>query len=107
MSKVSIKEELERKKNFIRYLSNAIFLLLDAINERDEEDIKKYQKLAINSINAIIGINSHGELKSEDTKEEDYKLAELKNSVRKLSNDISKKYNALQSSLKPKRGWFS
>ena len=106
MSKISIKEELARKTTFIKYLSNAIFLLLDAINERDEEDIKKYQKLAINSMNAIIGINSHGELKSEDTREEDARLVELRTSVRKLNNDISSKYNALQNSLKPKRGWF-
>ncbi|MBU2640019.1 MAG: hypothetical protein KKG75_04945 [Nanoarchaeota archaeon] len=103
MNRETIKEELERKKKFIRFLSNAIFLLLDAINERDEGDITKYRKFAIDSIDAIIKINSHGELKSEDTREEDAKLGELKKSVKELSNDISSKYNALQSSLKPKK----
>jgi len=106
MSRVSIKEELARKKNFIKYLSNSIFLLEDAMNRDDEEDIKKYQSYAITVINGIIGINSHGELKNEDTRGEDAKLAELKVSIRKLGKDITDKYNALPESLKPRRGWF-
>lgn len=105
ITRKSIKEELARKQKFIKYLSNAIFLLLDAMNREDLEDIKKYKQLAINSIDAIIGINSHGELKSEDTREEDARLMELKDSIRK-EEDITEKYSALQKSLRPKRGWF-
>ncbi len=101
MSKRNIKEELARKKSFIKFLRNSIFLLEDAMNRDDIEDIDKYKKLSIDIISAIIGINSHGSLRDRDTMEEDAKLTELKNSIEKLSRDISDKYKNLPKSLKP------
>ncbi len=105
MNKKSIIEELKRKEKFITFLRNAIFLLEDAINRNDEDNIKEYKKTAIAVIDGILGINSHGELKSEDTREEDAKLEDLKMSIRKLKKDITDKYENLPESLKPKRGW--
>ena len=72
------KQESERKVKFIIFLRNAIFLLEDAMNRDNEEDIKEYKKNAIAVIDGIIGINSHGDLKDEDTREEDAKLEELR-----------------------------
>ena len=105
MSRKSIEEELKRKNKFVIFLRNAIFLLEDAINREDEKEIKNYQEHAITTIDGIIGINSHGELKSEDTREEDAKLSELKISISRLKDDIANKYNSLPNSLKPKSGW--
>ena len=99
------KQESERKVKFIIFLRNAIFLLEDAMNRDNEEDIKEYKKNAIAVIDGIISINSHGDLKDEDTREEDAKLEELKISIRKLKKDITDKYEHLPDSLKPRRGW--
>ena len=101
MSKKNIQEELKRKSKFIVFLRNSVFLLLEAISRKDEEDIKEYQEYAIDSIDGILGINSHGELKNKDTREEDVKLNELKNSVRRLEKNIADKYGELPKSVKP------
>lgn len=101
----NIKKELERKGKFVIFLRNAIFLLEDAMNREEEKEIEEYKKHAIAAIDGVIGINSHGELKNADTREEDVKLTELKNSIRKLKEDITEKYEKLPDSLKPKRGW--
>lgn len=105
MSKKSIKEELARKGRFIILLRNSIFLLEDAIAREDESKIKEYQKISLNVINAILGINSHGELKSKDTREEDAQLKKLKDAIKNLDENIGEIYESLRKSLHTKRGY--
>lgn len=107
MSKKSIQEEIKRKKRFVFFLRNSIFFLEDALAREDKDKIKEYQRTSIDIINAIIGINSHGELKTKDTQEEDAQLKKLKDAVRKLSEDIGDIYKSLRKSLHTQRGYPS
>ncbi len=97
----SIEDDLKIKRVFITYLHNSIFLLIDAIDRENEEDIRKYKKWALKAINGIIKNNDYSYLKNQDTREEDAKLRILEKAVKDERSDIAELYNKLPKSLRP------